>query len=200
MRSGLSSQNCAREFFFWRCAVRSWPTTNSHPNVIPPSSNMNAAAVPGSFPGTACRLAAILSFSRAAPCPAPDPKPHGHSIKHLKEQIPHLGVVLDCCHKPSHDLGRQQSFLTWFEDMRDWLIRHGVRHIIVACPNCYKVFHGYGQRTNRSYGLGDSCGDKTSIPPILPFRVVGLPYTTHALYVTTRMCTRQCGRSCPALG
>ncbi|MBU1986329.1 MAG: (Fe-S)-binding protein, partial [Proteobacteria bacterium] len=64
----------------------------------------------------------------------------------LKEQIPHLGVVLDCCHKPSHDLGRQQSFLTWFEDMRDWLIRHGVRHIIVACPNCYKIFHGYGQK------------------------------------------------------
>jgi len=29
--------------------------------------------------------------------------------------------------------------------MRDWLIRHGVRNIIVACPNCYKVFHGYGQ-------------------------------------------------------
>ena len=63
----------------------------------------------------------------------------------LKEQIPHLGVVLDCCHKPSHDLGRQQSFLTWFEDMRGWLIRHGVRHIIVACPNCYKVFHGFGR-------------------------------------------------------
>lgn len=63
----------------------------------------------------------------------------------LKEHIPHLGVVLDCCHKPSHDLGRQQSFLTWFADMRDWLISHGVRHIIVACPNCYKVFHGFGQ-------------------------------------------------------
>ncbi len=63
----------------------------------------------------------------------------------LNEQIPHLGMILDCCHKPSHDLGRQDSFLTWFEDMRDWLIRHGVRHIIIACPNCYKVFHGYGQ-------------------------------------------------------
>jgi len=63
----------------------------------------------------------------------------------LKEAIPHLGIVLDCCHKPSHDLGRQHCFLTWFEDMRDWLIRQGVRHIIVACPNCYKIFQGYGQ-------------------------------------------------------
>jgi len=62
----------------------------------------------------------------------------------LQEQIPHLGAVLDCCHKPSHDLGRQDSFLVWFTDMRDWLIRHGVRLIIVACPNCYKIFHEYG--------------------------------------------------------
>jgi Fe-S oxidoreductase len=63
----------------------------------------------------------------------------------LEKNIPHLGMVLDCCHKPSHDLGQQDSFLTWFTDMRDWLIRHGVRHIIVACPNCYKIFHEYGQ-------------------------------------------------------
>ena len=66
----------------------------------------------------------------------------------LKKNIPHLGMVLDCCHKPSHDLWRQDSFLIWFTDMRDWLIRHGVRHIIVACPNCYKIFHEYGQGLN----------------------------------------------------
>ncbi|MEK6201485.1 MAG: (Fe-S)-binding protein [Desulfobulbaceae bacterium] len=81
-------------------------------------------------------------------CSLPGTRPEAtwSLYQQLKEQIPHLGMVLDCCHKPSHDLGRQQPFLTWFEDMRDWLIRHGVRHIIVACPNCYKVFHSYGQR------------------------------------------------------
>lgn len=63
----------------------------------------------------------------------------------LKEQIPHLGVVLDCCHKPSHDLGRQHSFLSHFEAMQERLLSHGVRHIVVACPNCHKIFHGYGQ-------------------------------------------------------
>jgi Fe-S oxidoreductase len=77
--------------------------------------------------------------------PGTRPETTWQIYQHLKEQIPHLGVILDCCHKPSHDLGRQQSFLTWFDDMRDGLIRHGVRNIIVACPNCYKVFHGHGQ-------------------------------------------------------
>ncbi|MFH2121886.1 MAG: (Fe-S)-binding protein [Pseudomonadota bacterium] len=77
--------------------------------------------------------------------PGTRPETTWQLYQQLNEQIPHLGVVLDCCHKPSHDLGRQQYFLTWFEDMRDCLIRHGVRHIIVACPNCYKVFHAYGQ-------------------------------------------------------
>ncbi len=61
----------------------------------------------------------------------------------LNKQIPHLGVILDCCHKPSHDLGRQRFFLDHFAAIRDRLIKGGVRQIIVACPNCYKVFHEY---------------------------------------------------------
>lgn len=63
----------------------------------------------------------------------------------LNAQIPHLGVVLDCCQKPSHDLGRQHSFLNRFESIQERLISQGIRHIIVACPNCYKIFHGYGR-------------------------------------------------------
>jgi len=63
----------------------------------------------------------------------------------LKTDIPQLGMILDCCHKPSHDLGRQDDFLSWFAEMHDLLLRHGVRHIIVACPNCYTIFHEYGQ-------------------------------------------------------
>lgn len=63
----------------------------------------------------------------------------------LKKQIPHLGIVLDCCHKLSHDLGRQRFFLEHFAAIQNRLISNGVRHIIVACPNCYKIFQGYGQ-------------------------------------------------------
>ena len=61
----------------------------------------------------------------------------------LKEAIPTLGLVMDCCTKPSHDLGRQQYFLKMFGEMTAWLESHGVKRILVACPNCYKVFSEY---------------------------------------------------------
>jgi len=61
----------------------------------------------------------------------------------LKEAIPTLGLVMDCCTKPSHDLGRQQHFLEMFGEMTAWLEAHGVQRILVACPNCYKVFSEY---------------------------------------------------------
>ena len=65
--------------------------------------------------------------------------------EHLKKNIPTLGIVLDCCCKPSHDLGRETYFQEMFGEMRDWLSNRGIRSVIVACPNCYKVFKTYGE-------------------------------------------------------
>lgn len=61
----------------------------------------------------------------------------------IQETIPALGLVMDCCTKPSHDLGRQEYFLKMFGEMVSWLEAHGVERILVACPNCYKVFSEY---------------------------------------------------------
>jgi Fe-S oxidoreductase len=63
----------------------------------------------------------------------------------LQEKYPYLGVVLDCCTKPSHDLGRQAFFHAMFSEMRDFLVQNGVRNVIVTCPNCYKIFSRYGE-------------------------------------------------------
>jgi len=63
---------------------------------------------------------------------------------HLSQSIPRIGIVLDCCTKPSHDLGRDDYFRAIFGEMRDYLLRYGVRNVLVACPNCHKVFKGYG--------------------------------------------------------
>jgi uncharacterized membrane protein YdjX (TVP38/TMEM64 family)/Fe-S oxidoreductase len=57
--------------------------------------------------------------------------------------IPALGLVMDCCTKPSHDLGRQQYFLEMFGEMVAWLESAGIERVLVACPNCYKVFSEY---------------------------------------------------------
>ena len=65
-------------------------------------------------------------------------------FKHLQQSIPNLGIVLDCCSKPSHDLGRADAFQTMFTGLRDHLLGCGITKILVLCPNCYRVFDTYG--------------------------------------------------------
>jgi len=69
-------------------------------------------------------------------------------FKHLRQSIPSLGIVMDCCTNISHDLGRQEFFLSKFHEMRRFLVQEGVRNVIVACPSCYKIFSQYGEDLN----------------------------------------------------
>jgi uncharacterized membrane protein YdjX (TVP38/TMEM64 family)/Fe-S oxidoreductase len=64
--------------------------------------------------------------------------------EHLKKKLPNLGMVLDCCTKPSHDLGKDEYFHGMFQEMKRYLLDNGIRNVLVACPNCYKVFKKYG--------------------------------------------------------
>lgn len=65
-------------------------------------------------------------------------------FEHLKTRVPEMGIVLDCCCKPSHDLGRSEFFHEVFNEMRNWLTTHDVKTVLVACPSCYKVIKTYG--------------------------------------------------------
>lgn len=62
----------------------------------------------------------------------------------LRSKEPSLGLVLDCCTKPSHDLGRSEFFQSAFGEMRRYLLSNGVRRVLTACPSCYKVFEAHG--------------------------------------------------------
>ena len=62
----------------------------------------------------------------------------------LQERIPRLGIVLDCCAKPSHDLGCQERFQEIFGEMKRYLVARGVKTVLVACPSCHRVFSRYG--------------------------------------------------------
>jgi Fe-S oxidoreductase len=64
--------------------------------------------------------------------------------RQLLEAIPGLGLVLDCCAKPSHDLGRADRFHTLFSEMNEYLVDHGVHTVLTACPSCTKIFRQYG--------------------------------------------------------
>ncbi len=62
----------------------------------------------------------------------------------LKKMKPATGIVLDCCGKPSHDLGRTEFFSAMFDEMANFLSGAGVRRIITACPNCHAMFSKQG--------------------------------------------------------
>jgi uncharacterized membrane protein YdjX (TVP38/TMEM64 family) len=64
--------------------------------------------------------------------------------EHLKKTLPTLGIVLDCCSKPSHDLGDEELFDSMFSELREYLCSQGIRQVLVACPNCYRVFKNFG--------------------------------------------------------
>ena len=61
----------------------------------------------------------------------------------LQQSIPSLGIVLDCCTKPSHDLGRQLHFRDRFGEMVRYLSARGIRRVLVACPSCHTIFRQY---------------------------------------------------------
>jgi len=65
--------------------------------------------------------------------------------EYMRKQIPALGIVLDCCTKPSHDLGREAYFDAMFGEMNDFLLKSRIQNVYVCCPNCYKVFSRYGK-------------------------------------------------------
>jgi uncharacterized membrane protein YdjX (TVP38/TMEM64 family)/Fe-S oxidoreductase len=64
---------------------------------------------------------------------------------HLRKVDPVVGIVFDCCMKPSHCLGREQYTKAMFGEMNSWLVQNGVKEVLVACPNCQVMFDTLGQ-------------------------------------------------------
>ncbi len=63
----------------------------------------------------------------------------------LKKQKPDMGMVLDCCAKPSHDLGRMEFFKSNFSAMENFLVEKKIKKVVTACPNCLWVFNTYAK-------------------------------------------------------
>lgn len=77
--------------------------------------------------------------------PATRPQTVQQLFKTLQTLDPTMGIVLDCCLKPSHDLGRKEFFDEHFDALMGRLTEAGVRRVLTACPNCQKVFGRYGK-------------------------------------------------------
>lgn len=75
-------------------------------------------------------------------CALPGARPE-HTLQlflYLKERDPSMGIMLDCCNKPSHDLGRQRYFEDRSQARNQLLSAQGIQTIVTACPNCYQAF------------------------------------------------------------
>jgi len=95
-------------------------------------------------------------------CTLPGTRPDStwKTFEYLQKQISTIGLVLDCCTKPSHDLGRQTYFNDMFFEMCAYLTENKINTIIVACPNCHKIFNTYGKafKVETVYDLMSRCG------------------------------------------
>ena len=69
-------------------------------------------------------------------------------IKKLQPKITGLGVLLDCCTKPSHDMGDHSFFCKQFLRIQNFLDTYSIQTVLVACPNCYRMFKEYGKGIN----------------------------------------------------
>lgn len=77
--------------------------------------------------------------------PGSHPQAVRRLVHTLREVDPFVGIVLDCCTKPSHDLGLQHIFERNFLSLVGFLEKHSVRRVLTACPSCHKIFRTYAQ-------------------------------------------------------
>ncbi len=91
--------------------------------------------------------------------------------EHLQRMIPALGVVLDCCTKPSHSLGRTRHSGDVFGELVRALQADGVRNVLVACPSCYTMWRDYGGKISVRTLYEDLAGSDTGTPVRCPATV-----------------------------
>lgn len=65
------------------------------------------------------------------------------AYNYLKKIIPHIGIVLNCCAKPSHDLGCHDTFQNHFTKLINTFKEQNITKIITGCPSCHNTFKEY---------------------------------------------------------
>lgn len=62
------------------------------------------------------------------------------TVAYLNTMLPHFSAILRCCGKPTRDIGQQSLFEKRFAGMQQEMKASGIDKMILACPNCKKVF------------------------------------------------------------
>lgn len=72
--------------------------------------------------------------------PAYSPELVLKSYKYLQQKIPGIGIVLNCCGKPSRDMGDEERFHAMFGNTIEAFSRLEIDEVVVGCINCLKTF------------------------------------------------------------
>lgn len=72
--------------------------------------------------------------------PAYGPDVVTKAYRYLREKVPGIGVALNCCGKPSKDMGDMERFRKIFAKTLKEFARMGVEEVVLACVNCHKTF------------------------------------------------------------
>jgi Fe-S oxidoreductase len=94
------------------------------------------------------------------------------TYQYLQNHIDSIGIILDCCTLPSHDLGRQKKFETLFFELKTYLLDHGIHTIIVVCPSCHKIFRNYAPGLTIKTAYESILSKGLDIPPLLSETVI----------------------------
>lgn len=96
-----------------------------------------------------------------------NPNAVNEMIRHLNKCLPNFSVILKCCGKPTKDIGQEKLFKKRFEGMKEDMSTVGIEKMILACPNCKKIFDANTEEENLSLyevlpyiGLPDSLKGK----------------------------------------
>ena len=157
-------------------------------------------------------------------CALPGIRPHEtyRLFRLLQKRIPKLGLVFDCCSKPSHDLGLENRFKEKFSKIMMVMQDRGVKKIITACPSCLQIFRRYGEDLETEvvytllaeyeFGRQDSVGLRYTLHDPCTVRFdpdihravrqligsIGLPFTEMAHNRATTFCCGEGGAAiCP---
>ena len=78
-------------------------------------------------------------------CSLPGYSPHlvRGAYSWLRQNLPHTGIMLNCCGAPSHFLGEEKTFGKVLEGVSAELKRLGAREVIAACTHCLLIFQEF---------------------------------------------------------
>ncbi len=94
-------------------------------------------------------------------------------FRFLMQADARIGIVLDCCTKPSHDLGDTKHFQKMFSELLQIVTEHGVEKVLTVCPNCHRIFSEYGK------GLQVESVYETLLTSMKTFPVMDTKMTIH---------------------